>query len=152
MCVLTHMLHVWNIYLHLAQTYGFHAGRYSNPMEHLGYWAAYPQEAYSPQANALWKKQPNRRCIFVIPFRTDLGCGKEEWKRHSFSHTEVTFQNSSYQGDPLQSQLQSQHDQDFFLIYLNQLMVFNWWFGLVVWIPLWKGLLLKSILESQTTN
>ena len=53
MCVVTHMLHVWNIYLHLAQTYGFHAGRYSNPMEHLGYWAAYPQEAYSPQANAL---------------------------------------------------------------------------------------------------
>ena len=29
------MLHVWNIYLHLGQIYGWHAGKYSSPMEHM---------------------------------------------------------------------------------------------------------------------
>ena len=82
-----------------------------------------PKRPIRPKPSLYEKKTAKQEVHFRHPIQdrfTDLGCGKEEWKRHSFSHTEVTFQNSSYQGDPLQSQ----HDQDFFLIYLNQLMVF----------------------------
>ena len=32
----TQMLHVWPIYLHLADLYGFHVGKYTSPMDPLG--------------------------------------------------------------------------------------------------------------------
>ena len=33
----TQMLHVWNIYLHLPKDFKLNVGKYSSPMEHLGY-------------------------------------------------------------------------------------------------------------------
>ena len=34
--LLTHVLHVWNIYQHLPQKLPSHVGKYSSTMEHLG--------------------------------------------------------------------------------------------------------------------
>ena len=35
--VITHMLHVWNIYLHFPQKWPSFVGKYNSTMEHMGY-------------------------------------------------------------------------------------------------------------------
>ncbi len=32
----THTIHVWCIYLHLVDFYGFHVGKYTNPTDAMG--------------------------------------------------------------------------------------------------------------------
>ena len=32
----THRIYIWYIYPHLAEIYGFHAGRYASPMNPMG--------------------------------------------------------------------------------------------------------------------
>ena len=34
---LTHRIHVWYIYLHLVDFYAFHVGKYTSPMDPMGY-------------------------------------------------------------------------------------------------------------------
>ena len=33
----THHIHVWYVYLHLVDFYGFHVGKYTSPMDPMGY-------------------------------------------------------------------------------------------------------------------
>ena len=40
---ISHRIHVWYIYLHLVDSYGFHVGKYTSPMDPMGYtiWVAF---------------------------------------------------------------------------------------------------------------
>ena len=36
--IISHTIHVWYIYLHLVDFYGFHVGKYTSPMDAMGFW------------------------------------------------------------------------------------------------------------------
>ena len=64
-CDLAHRIHVWYIYLHLVDFYGFHVGKYTSPMDPMG-WVS--EMATSPACHRTPKPcQSSRRGTFRTP-------------------------------------------------------------------------------------
>ena len=36
--IISHTIHVWYIYLRLVDLHGFHVGKYTSPIDAMGFW------------------------------------------------------------------------------------------------------------------
>ena len=56
--IITHMLHVWYIYLQNWLIYGVNVGKYSSTMEHTGLWVMILKILHEPEFDEHFKGSP----------------------------------------------------------------------------------------------